>query len=58
MDHQAKHPNWRGADVIAIHHSSARHLITHPEMQAFYVEQAKWLDYLAARVPEYKQYGR
>lgn len=56
--YKAKYPNWRGMDVIAVHHSTARHLVTHPDMQAFFVEEGKWVDYLAARVPEYEQYRR
>jgi hypothetical protein len=37
-------------------HVQTRHFLVHPEMQAFYVEEGKWIDYLAARVPEYAKY--
>lgn len=53
---KAEHPNWYGTDWIASSHVNNRHLLLHPDMQAFYVEEGKWLDYLAARVPEYAQY--
>ena len=55
---KAKHPDWMGTDVIAVNHVTARHLLTHPAMQAFYVEQGKWIPYLAKRVPEYEQYAQ
>ena len=53
---KAEHPNWYGTDWIASAHVNNRHLLPHPDMLAFYVEEGKWLDYLAARVPEYAQY--
>ena len=53
---KAKHREWSGTDVIAISHIAARHLVTHPDMQAYFVEQGKWVPYLAARVPEYAKY--
>ena len=28
----------------------------HPDMQRFYANDGKWVDYLAAGVPEYAQY--
>lgn len=53
---KVKDPDWPGTDVIAVNHVSARHLLTHPDMQTFYVEEGKWVPYLAERVPEYARY--
>ena len=53
---KAEHPNWYGTDWIAASHVNNRHLLLHPDMKAFYVQEDKWLDYLAVRVPEYAQY--
>ena len=39
-------------------HVSYRHSLMHPKLQAFYLQEGKWIDYLAARVPEYAQYRR
>ena len=58
LAHKAEHPDWPGTSVIALNHVTARHLLTHPAMQAFYVEQGKWIPYLAKRVPEYAQYAQ
>ncbi len=55
---KAEHPSWFGTDWIATMHVLNRHLIVHPEMQAFYVKEDKWIDYLATRVPEYAKYRR
>lgn len=55
---KAKHPDWPGTDVIAMNHIAARHLVTHPDMQAYLVEQGKWVPYLAKRVPEYARYAK
>jgi TolB-like protein len=57
LEHKAEYPNWPGTDVIAINHSMARPLVTHIDMQAFYLDEGKWLEYLATRVPEYEEYG-
>ena len=51
----AEHPEWHGTDMIAISHIVTRDLITHPDIQAYFVEQRKWLPYLAKRVPAYAQ---
>ncbi|MEJ2274983.1 MAG: hypothetical protein P8Y01_10485 [Woeseiaceae bacterium] len=40
-----------------MNHSGARLLVTHTDMQAFYLEEGKWIEYLATRVPEYEEYG-
>jgi TolB-like protein len=53
---KAEHPSWFGTDWAAMLHVQTRHFLVHPEMQAFYVEEGKWIDYLAARVPEYAKY--
>ena len=53
-----RHPGWPGTDWIAIDHVRTRHLLLHPDMQAYYVDEGKWLGYLAARVPGYAQYLR
>ena len=53
LAYKTQYPNWFGTDEIAVHHTLARHLLTHPDMQAFYAEEGKWIDYLATRVPEY-----
>jgi TolB-like protein len=50
------HPTWQGMDWLAINHVGSRHVIIHPDMQAFYIEEGKWVNYLAARVPEYAKY--
>jgi hypothetical protein len=53
---KAQHPAWYGTDMAATFHIWSRHMIIHPDMQAFYVDEGKWVDYLAARVPEYARY--
>lgn len=52
----AAYPSWLGPDVIAAFHLSFREIIVHPDMQAYYVREGKWLDYLGERVPEYARY--
>jgi TolB-like protein len=56
LQRKAEHPSWFGTDWIATLHVMNRELLLHPDMQAFYVEEDKWIDYLAARVPEYAKY--
>jgi len=58
LQRKAEHPGWFGTDWVATLHVSNRHLLLHPRMQAFYVEEGKWIDYLAARVPEYARYAQ
>jgi hypothetical protein len=53
-----KHPDWLGTGAIALNHVAARHLLIHPDMQAYLVEHGKWIPYLAERVPEYAQYAQ
>jgi hypothetical protein len=56
LQRKSEHPNWFGTDWVATQHVTNRELLLHPDMQAFYVEEDKWVDYLAARVPEYAKY--
>lgn len=53
---KSRHPTWYGTDMIAAFNLWARDVVVHPDMQRFYVEQGKWVDYLSAEVPEYAQY--
>jgi hypothetical protein len=53
---KAQHPSWYGTDMIAAFHIWARPIVMHPDMQRFYVDEGKWVDYLATGVPEYAQY--
>ena len=54
LEQKAAHPRWIGTDDLALNVLRARDIITHPDMQAFYTAEGKWVDYLAARVPEYR----
>lgn len=56
LENKAEQPAWNGTDVIAASHITNRELLLHPDMQEFYVAEGKWIDYLAARVPDYAQY--
>lgn len=53
---KAEHPTWRGTDLIAMYHLSNRGILRHPDMQAYYLQEGKWVEYLAERAPEYKQF--
>jgi TolB-like protein len=53
---KARHPTWYGTDMAAAFSMWARDVIAHPDMQRFYVDEGKWVDYLAAEVPEYAEY--
>jgi TolB-like protein len=55
LEVKAQYPTWSGTDTLAMYHISARELLRHPDMQAFYLQEGKWMDYLAERVPEYEQ---
>ena len=57
LEEKESFPGWYGPDIFAAFHLDFRSIIVHPEMQAYYVEEGKWLNYLAARVPEYAKYG-
>ena len=56
LEQKARHPTWYGTDMIAVFNMWARDMIAHPDMQRFYVDEGKWVDYLSAAVPEYAQY--
>ncbi|MEP4486006.1 MAG: hypothetical protein ABJ013_10290 [Halioglobus sp.] len=45
-----------GFDVIASEYLFYKELVVHPRVQAYYVNEGKWIDYLAERVPEYAKY--
>jgi len=57
LEHKSRHPTFYLTDWIAAAHILHRDVLLHPDMQAFYVEEGKWIDYLAARVPEYAGYA-
>lgn len=52
----AKDPNWDGFDDFAAYYILDREFLAHPRVQEYYVNEGKWIDYLAARVPEYAKY--
>lgn len=45
-------------DELAAWHAQNRLFLAHPRVQEYYVNEGKWIDYLAARVPEYAKYVR
>lgn len=55
LKQKAAYPRWPVTDWLAMLHVHSRGLIIRPELQNFYAEEGKWIDYLAARVPEYAQ---
>jgi TolB-like protein len=57
LQEKAQHPTWTGTDIIATFHITYRNIVTHPEMQAYYLDEGKWINYLAKRVPEYSKYS-
>ncbi len=57
LAYKASHPAWHGTDLFAANHVVYRRLLRHADMQAYYVAEGKWVDYLAARVPEYARYS-
>ncbi|MEP5569456.1 MAG: hypothetical protein ABJN62_16560 [Halioglobus sp.] len=50
--------NKNGFDLIATEYLLYSEFIAHPRVQAYYVEEGKWIDFLAERVPEYAKYKR
>ena len=44
---------WSGTDWIAMLYRYHMNLVQHPDMKAFYIEEGKWVDYLAKRIPGY-----
>jgi TolB-like protein len=52
------HPSWNGMDYTAIYCLGWKDVVIHPDVQAYYVKEGKWIDYLAERLPEYEQYRK
>ena len=53
MDDRANENVWSGTDWIAMLYRYHMNLVQHPDMKAFYIEEGKWVDYLAKRIPGY-----
>ena len=45
--------SWDGTDWVALHYRYNMNLVQHPDMKAFYIEEGKWVEYLAKRIPGY-----
>lgn len=58
LSYKRANPDWFGTDLVAVFHIFCRPLLTHPKLARFYAEEGKWVEYLAARVPEYAQYSK
>ena len=56
LETRTAHPSWNGMDYMAIYCRAWRNVVVHPDIQAYFVKEGKWIDYLAERVPEYAQY--
>jgi TolB-like protein/DNA-binding winged helix-turn-helix (wHTH) protein len=56
LDKTQERPGWGATDVIAANQLVTSDFLLHPEMQAFYAAEGKWINYLAARVTTYAQY--
>jgi hypothetical protein len=52
------YPSWNGMDYTAIYCLAWRDVVVHPDIQAYYVKEGKWIDYLADRLPEYEPYRK
>jgi hypothetical protein len=52
------YPSWNGMDYTAIYCLGWRDVVVHPDVQAYYVKEGKWIDYLADRLPEYEKYRK
>ena len=50
--------NTRLFDELAAYQAWNRPFLAHPRVQEYYLKEGKWIDYLAARVPEYAEYSR
>ena len=55
LEKKEEWPDWNGTDLTAASHITCRELLLHPDMQAFYVAEGKWMSFLSARIPEYAQ---
>ena len=53
VDFKAQEPGWWGTDIMAMNYLSFRELLVHPDVQNFYREEGKWIEFLSKRVPEY-----
>ena len=54
----ARNPKSTIFDELAAYHMMNRLFLAHPRVQEYYLNEGKWIDYLAARVPEYAKYKR
>ena len=50
---RASENSWSGTDWIAMLYRYHMNLVQHPDLKAFYIEEGKWVDYLAQRIPGY-----
>ena len=50
--------NSKVFDVTAAYHLYYRPFLAHPRVQEYHMKEGKWIDYLAARVPEYAEFKR
>jgi TolB-like protein len=50
---RAKENSWSGTDWIALFYRYNMELVQQPDLKAFYIEEGKWVDYLAKRIPGY-----
>ena len=53
MADRAGENSWDGTDWVALFYRYNMNLVQHPEMKAFYLDEGKWVDYLAKRIPGY-----
>jgi len=58
LDFRKSYPSWNGMDYMAIYCLWWGDVLIHPDIQAYYVKEGKWIDYLADRLPEYEQYRK
>ncbi|MEX0320898.1 MAG: hypothetical protein AB3N63_01985 [Puniceicoccaceae bacterium] len=49
-------PEFGLFDFLAAYHINEHAILKHPRMIEYYVDEGKWLQYLAERVPEYAEY--
>ena len=40
-------------DWVGLVYLNNMNLVQHPDMKAFYIQEGKWVDYLAKRIPGY-----
>ena len=58
LGESSRSSNWIGFDEYAVNLLGSHPLMTHPEIQEYYLEDGKWMSYLAERIPEYAQLER